>query len=323
MKKHPLVSVITLSYNNLEKIECTIRSLLEQNYPNIEYIISDDCSDNYNEKYIKDLVNKFRKDNIKRFVLLKNKENLGTVKNINKAIKHSTGEYVIYLSSGDYFFDKDVINKIIKRMLKNESKILSYSRIEYDDNKIIKKIPLRYFYKLLSQVDTPIKQYKALVTSRYYDFASGSAVCIKKEIINKLNFYDENYILWEDGPFFAKSNVNNIAIDKAYDICGIYYKTGGVSAKNRRKKESTSKLEKDALMFYKKVLKENSLILSRYEKRRIKYSIDKLSIDNNINRTILLLKYMDVVFENQIIKLKYNKALKKEREYLLKSYEKK
>ena len=43
METKPLVSVVTITYRKFEYIYDTIDSVLNQDYDNIEYIISDDC----------------------------------------------------------------------------------------------------------------------------------------------------------------------------------------------------------------------------------------------------------------------------------------
>ena len=43
----PLVSVILLSYNNLQFLYNAIDSVLLQNYPRLELIISDDCTEGF------------------------------------------------------------------------------------------------------------------------------------------------------------------------------------------------------------------------------------------------------------------------------------
>ena len=60
----PLVTVITLSYNNEQYIFEAINSVLKQTYPNIEYIISDDGSVEFPESSIQELLTEGYRGNI-------------------------------------------------------------------------------------------------------------------------------------------------------------------------------------------------------------------------------------------------------------------
>ena len=53
-----LVSVVILTYKNFGGIEKNLNSIFEQDYPNIEIIISDDCSGNFDSNYIENLLKK-------------------------------------------------------------------------------------------------------------------------------------------------------------------------------------------------------------------------------------------------------------------------
>ena len=55
-KEHPLVSVLLAFYNNIQYVEESIRSVINQTYKNIELIVVDDCSpDEKASQYIKEL----------------------------------------------------------------------------------------------------------------------------------------------------------------------------------------------------------------------------------------------------------------------------
>ena len=56
LQKHPSISIITVTYNCVQTIEETIRSIINQSYKNIEYIIIDGQS---NDGTI-DVINKYR-----------------------------------------------------------------------------------------------------------------------------------------------------------------------------------------------------------------------------------------------------------------------
>lgn len=90
-----LVSIVIPNYNGGNYIGQAIESAINQTYKNIEIIVVDNASTD-NSVYI---VEKYLNNNVK---LIKNKSNMGIVKNHNKAIELSNGEYVVVLSSDDY-----------------------------------------------------------------------------------------------------------------------------------------------------------------------------------------------------------------------------
>ena len=99
----PKLSVITIVYNNVCDIERTILSVLGQTYTNIEYIIVDGLS---NDGTLQ-VINKY-KDRIGK--LISEKDN-GIYDAMNKGLTAATGDYVIFMNSGDEFYaDATVAN---------------------------------------------------------------------------------------------------------------------------------------------------------------------------------------------------------------------
>lgn len=95
------VSVIVLIYNAEKLLERCIRSLMEQTLTNIEYVFVDDASTDNSltvlEKTLADYPE--RKQYVK---VISNERNLGQAKSRMKAIRATTGEYVIHCDSDDY-----------------------------------------------------------------------------------------------------------------------------------------------------------------------------------------------------------------------------
>ena len=89
------ISVITVVLNGVKTIERTIRSVIEQDYPNLEYIIIDGGSADGTVEMIK----KYEKD-ITYWV---SEQDEGIYHAMNKGIQCATGDYINFLNSDDWF----------------------------------------------------------------------------------------------------------------------------------------------------------------------------------------------------------------------------
>ncbi|RYE26288.1 MAG: glycosyltransferase [Sphingobacteriales bacterium] len=99
----PKISIITPSYNQGHFIEQTITSILDQGYPNLEYIIMDGGSKDNTVEVIK----KYEK-HINYWVSERDK---GQSDAINKGFRMATGEVINWLNSDDYY-EKGALHKV-------------------------------------------------------------------------------------------------------------------------------------------------------------------------------------------------------------------
>ncbi len=233
-KMSPLVTIVTASYKKFEHIYETIKSVIDQDYSNIEYIIADDGSPNFPENNIVDYI----KQNAPRlnYKIYHSNINRGTVKNINYAFKNSEGDYIFPLSCGDSFFSKDIVSRIVDRFSTTKAKLIVTTRLFHDNYKPICLLPHYYDRKKIENFDTNQKQYEAFITRRFYAMASGSVMYYTRELLEELNYFDEKYVLWEDGPFLAKY-LQKYPLTFAYDIISIWYEYGGMSTNKKQKNQ--------------------------------------------------------------------------------------
>jgi glycosyltransferase involved in cell wall biosynthesis len=99
----PKLSVITVVYNNAKDIERTMLSVLEQTYSNIEYLVIDGLS---NDGTL-ELVKKYQD----RIILISEKD-AGIYDAMNKGLAMATGDYVLFMNSGDEIYSPQTVAKV-------------------------------------------------------------------------------------------------------------------------------------------------------------------------------------------------------------------
>lgn len=101
---NPTLSIITVVYNNVRDVERTMLSVLRQTYANIEYIIIDGASTDGTLAIIQKHQNR-----IARLVSEKDK---GIYDAMNKGLALATGDYVLFMNSGDELYDAGTIEAV-------------------------------------------------------------------------------------------------------------------------------------------------------------------------------------------------------------------
>ena len=102
------ISIITSCYNRVETIRGAIESVLEQDYPDIEYIIVDGASKDGSVEAIRDAI-KGHEDRV-RFI---SEPDHGMYEAINKGIRMATGDYVGLVHSDDFLYSSYIVSDIV------------------------------------------------------------------------------------------------------------------------------------------------------------------------------------------------------------------
>jgi len=108
----PRVSVVTINYNMGDCLEKTITSTIAQTYPNLEYIVVDGASRDTSIAVIERYAHKITKWTSER------DRNLYDA--MNKGVAMATGDWLLFMNSGDHFTDEKVIDDIFSNDLTGE-----------------------------------------------------------------------------------------------------------------------------------------------------------------------------------------------------------
>ncbi|MFD1139493.1 glycosyltransferase family 2 protein [Larkinella insperata] len=189
----PKVTVITPSYNQGQFIEATIRSVLDQTYPNVEYIIVDGGSTDESMA----IINNYR-HRIHRVI---HEQDRGQSDAINKGFRMASGELVGWINSDDILYP-DCITRIVALYNQHPDGSIYYSNVLDFINEQGKKLELY-------QVDIPDRAY--LLNQNYNVLQPGSFY--PKELINRVGFVNDSIHycmdldLWlrllEHGPIYT------------------------------------------------------------------------------------------------------------------------
>lgn len=117
----PLVSIVTVTYNAENTLEETIKSILNQSYKNIEYIIIDGSS---KDKTV-DIIKKYE-HNIHIWV---SEPDNGIYDAMNKGATLANGEWVIFINAGDFLYNEFVIEEFARLLTFHQDYSILYGNI--------------------------------------------------------------------------------------------------------------------------------------------------------------------------------------------------
>ena len=206
------LTIITINYNNRDGLRRTMESVINQSCQDFEYVVIDGGSTDGSREVII--------EHQKRLTYWCSEPDRGIYHAMNKGVPHATGEYCLFLNSGDYLYNKDVIKEVLPEL--NGKYDIVYGELRYEDENG-NLIPPK---KRNSRNDFPINSLY-LINS----FMPHQA-CFIKEVVLKKEPYDENYKIISDKKFFiACYFIHNCSfhhIDKYISV----FNTAGLSRTN-------------------------------------------------------------------------------------------
>ncbi|MCP4297266.1 MAG: glycosyltransferase [Proteobacteria bacterium] len=190
MISFPKISVIIPSFNREKTVVRAINSVLEQNYPNIELIVVDDGSSDNTGTILK-------KKYLKSIILLE-QTNQGVSSARNRGVEQSSGKWIAFLDSDDYWHPKKLAYQIQALELLPDLKILQTQEIWIRNGK---------------RVNPRIKHKKPkgwiFNKSLKLCCISPSSVLIEKVLFCNAGGFDEDLLACEDYDLWLRITANH------------------------------------------------------------------------------------------------------------------
>lgn len=193
------ISIITVVYNNENTIKQAIESVINQSYPNIEYVIIDgDSNDN-----TVNLINEY-KEKISYFI--SEKDN-GLYDAMNKGIKACTGDVIGILNSDDLYDDLNVIASVMEEFIKDSGLDILYGNLVYvksnDTKKVVRNWKSKTYYKFFFE---------------HANVPPHPSLFVRSKVYNEIGLFDLRYKLAADYELmlrmFKNHNFNSKYINK-------------------------------------------------------------------------------------------------------------
>lgn len=199
------LSIITVNRNNGAGLKKTIESVIAQTCNNFEFIIIDGASTDSSAGVIK--------ENSRYLSHWVSEPDRGTYHAMNKGVKVAKGEYCLFLNSGDYLVDCNVLENIFSHDIKAD--IIS--------GDVLKMRPNNKFRRVSSP--ETISLHKLCIHSLPHQ-----ATLIRTNLFDEVGYYTESYKIASDWEFFLKALVIH---EKSYSHINVdvsYFKIGGISS---------------------------------------------------------------------------------------------
>jgi glycosyltransferase involved in cell wall biosynthesis len=245
----PKLSIITINLNNKEGLQKSMASVLCQTFTDYEYIIIDGGSKDGSIHIIK--------ENSDKLAYWVSESDKGIYNAMNKGIAQAEGEFVLFLNSGDYLYNAEVLSNML-----------------YEDCELI-DVLYGDLARTFPDGTNDIVKMPETITSTFLFNASLAhpTTFIRRTLFQKYGLYDESYKIAADHAFFIKiflkGNVNQkhkAVVVSNFMMDGACSKPGNfILGLDEREKALIEQLPPE----YIRLVKEHSRIYRLYNKFRV------------------------------------------------------
>lgn len=169
------LSIITINYNNLEGLKKTVESVVNQTWQEFEYIVIDGGSTDGSAGYLES-----QRVKIDYWI---SEPDTGIYNAMNKGIAKATGDYLLFLNSGDHLFSLTVLQENHAQIADHDLIYFNIQNIGAHSSKIISYPAILRFSDL------------------FFDILSHQATFFRKDLFDRVGLYDENLRIVSDWKF--------------------------------------------------------------------------------------------------------------------------
>lgn len=238
------ISIITITYNSEKTLADTIQSVLNQTYPNIEYIIVDGASKDNTVSIIKEYEPYF--EGRMKWISEKDK---GLYDAMSKGIRMATGNIVGILNSDDFFTSKEVLQNVANAFLQDVKLDAVYGDVHFVHPSNLNKCVRYYSSKIFK---------RSLMKLGF--MPAHPSFYIRRECFDKYGLYKTDYKVAADFEFLLRVIYKEKIKTQYLPIDMVTMRTGGASTSGL---ESHKRIMKEHLRaFRENGIYTNSLLLS-------------------------------------------------------------
>lgn len=202
------LSIITINRNNAEGLKKTIESVVFQTFNDLEYIIIDGASTDDSINIIKQYED--------RITYWLSEPDTGVYQAMNKGILNASGQYLLFLNSGDFLVDNTVLERVFEGNIYAD--ILCAKCNVSDKGKVV-------------WTSNPPEQ-----ISLYFLYKVGLAhqsTFVKKTLFEKYGLYREDFRYNSDIEFWYRTIIYNDVTTQRIDVVTTDYNLDGISAHDK------------------------------------------------------------------------------------------
>lgn len=285
----PLVSIAMATYNGEKFVEQQIQSLLAQDYPNLEIVISDDCSQDRTWEileYYASIDNRIR--------LLPRTVNLGYVRNFIRVFTESKGELISPCDQDDIWYP----NKVTRLVSEMGDATLIYcnNRFIDEDNKSLGILFSDTVKCMASGSDGR--------NFLFYNCISGHAMLFRKELLNKIDDLTSIYYIDWLIVFFASEYGSIKYLDQVLVDWRQHSASTTFSSRNGLQKAKALIIDDNVLQFFSSINGKHQILMKEAYSSWIKWKTSYF----NLSMFIFVIRYGNITHKSHPAKfpaLKY------------------